>query len=103
MVLVLTLSAILYVILGFDTGSGIMGALVKTTFPGLAVLFPTVIAVLYWEKVHEWACIGSIIIGELVVFLITFEVIPSFGILSGIWGVITAGILIIMISLFLKK
>jgi SSS family solute:Na+ symporter len=103
MVILLTCFSIFYVVLGFDPNSGIMGTLVQTTFPGLAVLFPTVISVLYWKNTNVWGCISSIIFGELFVFLITFEVIPSFGILSGIWGVFIAGIILIFINLLFKE
>jgi SSS family solute:Na+ symporter len=103
MVILLTCFSIFYVVLGFDPNSGIMGTLVQTTFPGLAVLFPTVISVLYWKNTNEWGCIFSIIFGELFVFLITFGVIPSFGILSGIWGVFIAGIILIFINLLFKE
>src|SRR4030042_1303712 len=39
--------------------------LTKTTFTGLAVLFPTTVAVLYWKRVTKWGCIGSIVAGGL--------------------------------------
>jgi solute:Na+ symporter, SSS family len=95
----LTFFAILFVVLGYDPSVGIMGTLVKTTFPGLAVLFPTVIGVLYWKKVTKYGCVASILFGELSVFLIEYQVVPSFGILSGIWGVGVAVIILIIGSL----
>jgi len=103
MVILLTSFGIGYVILGWDPNTGIMGTLVQTTFPGLAVLFPTVISILYWKNVHEWGCIISIIGGEIMVFLITFGIIQSYGILSGIWGVMVASVLLILISLTLHN
>ena len=100
MIILLTGFGISYVILGWDPNVGIMGTLVQTTFPGLAVLFPTVIAILYWKGVDEWGCIISIIGGEIIVFILTFNIIPSFGILSGVWGVSGASILLFGVSFF---
>jgi len=82
-----------------------MGTLVKTTFPGLAVLFPTVIALLYWKKVTKNGCIASILIGEAAVFLFEYQLVPSLGFLSGIWGVAVAGIVLYIGSMVfpLKK
>jgi len=95
----LTLFAIIFVLLGYDPSMGIMGTLVKTTFPGLAVLFPTVIGVLYWKKVTKHGCILSILIGEVAVFLFEYQLVPSFGFLSGIWGVLIAAIVLMISSI----
>jgi SSS family solute:Na+ symporter len=90
----LTVFALAFVLLGYDPSVGIMGTLVKTTFPGLAVLFPTVIAVLYWKKVTKNGCIASILFGEAAVFLFEYQLVPSLGFLSGMWGVAVAGIVL---------
>ena len=96
---ILTLFAIVFVLLGYDVSVGIMGTLVKTTFPGLAVLFPTVIGVLYWTKVTKYGCIASILCGEVAVFVFTYQLVPSFGFLSGIWGVAVAAMVLVIGSL----
>ena len=41
--------------------------IVSQAFTGLAVLFPTTVAVLYWNRVKANSCIISIITGELLV------------------------------------
>ena len=41
--------------------------IVSQAFTGLAVLFPTTVAVLYWNRVRANSCIISIIIGEILV------------------------------------
>ncbi len=41
--------------------------IVSQAFTGLAVLFPTTIAVLYWNRVKANSCIISIVVGELLV------------------------------------
>ena len=41
--------------------------IVSQAFTGLAVLFPTTVAVLYWKRVKANSCIMSILVGELLV------------------------------------
>ena len=41
--------------------------IVSQAFTGLAVLFPTTVAVLYWKRVKANSCIMSIIVGEILV------------------------------------
>jgi len=41
--------------------------IVSQAFTGLAVLFPTTVAVLYWDRVRANSCIVSIITGEILV------------------------------------
>jgi SSS family solute:Na+ symporter len=41
--------------------------IVSQAFTGLAVLFPTTVAVLYWDRVRANSCIMSIIVGEILV------------------------------------
>ena len=103
LVFVLTVLAIIYVIAGYSTKEGIMGTLVSTTFPGLAVLCPTTIAVLYWKKVTKYACITSIILGEISVFLFQYEYLPSFDFLPAIWAILISIISLILVSLVTQK
>jgi SSS family solute:Na+ symporter len=65
----LTGFAVLFVMVGYDPQTGIMGTLVATTFPGLVVLFPTVLATLYWHRATALGCAASIVVGESVVVL----------------------------------
>ena len=51
--------------------------LTKTTFTGLAVLFPTTIAALYWKRATKWGCIASIVTGELFYVGLHYEMIPA--------------------------
>ncbi len=99
----LTFFAIIFVLMGYDPSTGIMGTLVKTTFSGLAVLCPTTIAVLYWKKATKYGCIASIIIGEISVFLFQYNVLPSFGFLSAIWAVLISTLVLVVFSLFIKE
>ncbi|MDG6224139.1 MAG: sodium:solute symporter family protein [Candidatus Thermoplasmatota archaeon] len=84
----------------------IFDILTRTTFTGLAVLFPTTIAALYWKRATKWGCISSIAIGELTYAGFYFGWIPdafSFGFLPVVpVSVVAAGVLIIA-SLLTKR
>jgi SSS family solute:Na+ symporter len=97
-IVILTFFAILFVIGGYDPKVGIMGTLVSTTFSGLAVLCPTTIAALYWKRATKYGCISSIIIGEVSIFLFQFKILPSYGFLSAIWGILISIVVLIVIS-----
>jgi SSS family solute:Na+ symporter len=98
LIIILTIFAIIFVIGGYDPKVGIMGTLVKTTFSGLAVLCPTVIAALYWKRATKYGCIFSIIIGEISIFLFDYKILPTFGFLSAIWAIAIAIIVLIIVS-----
>lgn len=102
-IFLLVIGAILFILLGYDPSQGIMGTLVKSTFSGLSVLFPTVLAVLYWKKTTALACIGSIIGGELSIILFELGWIASFGFLPAIWSVLIASVILVIISEFESK
>jgi SSS family solute:Na+ symporter len=88
----------------------IFDLLTKTTFTGLALLFPTTIAVLYWKGSTAWGCISSVVVGEslyAVIFaLSSTRVIASdlfFGFLPAIPLVIISTVVLIVVSRFTKK
>ena len=58
--------AIIGLVLAYDPPDTIF-AIVSQAFTGLAVLFPTTVAVLYWNRVRANSCIISIIVGEILV------------------------------------
>ena len=58
--------AIIGLVLAYDPPDTIFD-IVSQAFTGLAVLFPTTVAVLYWNRVKANSCIISIIVGELLV------------------------------------
>jgi SSS family solute:Na+ symporter len=97
-IVILTFFAILFVIGGYDPKVGIMGTLVSTTFSGLAVLCPTTIAALYWKRATKYGCISSIIIGEVSIFLFQFKILPSYGFLSAIWGILISIVILVIVS-----
>jgi SSS family solute:Na+ symporter len=98
LIIILSMFAVLFVIGGYDPKVGIMGTLVSTTFSGLAVLCPTAIAALYWKRATKYSCIASIIVGEITIFLFQFNLLPSFGFLSAIWGILIAIVVLIIVS-----
>lgn len=51
------------------------------TFTGLAVLFPVTLAMLYWPRTSPGAGFASIVVGEALVALYHFKVLPAFGLL----------------------
>ena len=58
--------AIIGLILAYNPPDTIFD-IVSQAFTGLAVLFPTTVAVLYWKRVKANSCIISIIAGEILV------------------------------------
>jgi SSS family solute:Na+ symporter len=70
-------------------------AIATETFAGLAVLFPTVIAALYWPRATAAGSIASIAVGEAFVVLYHFKVLPAFGLLPAIPAV-TASALVLL-------
>ena len=98
-VIVLSLFAIFFVIAGYDPSVGIMSTLVSSTFSGLAVLFPVVIAVLYWSKATELGCIFALLAGEGIVFVFQHFSISPFGFLPALWGVSIATVVLVLVSI----
>ncbi len=81
-----------------DTSQGIFTTLVSTTFSGLIVLFPTTFASLYLKNVNKWACIFSIIMGELSIILFRTNTLPTYGFLDGILALLIATTTLILAS-----
>lgn len=77
----------------------ILGLLTKTTFSGLAVLFPITLAAAYWPRANPWAGFVSILAGEAVVMLSYFRLLPDFGLLPAIPAVILATLVLVAGSL----
>jgi len=84
----------------------IFSMLTKTTFTGLAILFPATVATLYWKKASATGCISSILIGEGLYALIYFEILPSgwmMGFIPAIPLVLISTAVLIVVSMFTKK
>ena len=64
--LLIIILAIIGLILAYNPPDTIFN-IVSQAFTGLAVLFPTTVAVLYWKRVRANSCIISILVGETIV------------------------------------
>ncbi|MCK5245666.1 sodium:solute symporter family protein, partial [Candidatus Bipolaricaulota bacterium] len=69
------------------------------TFTGLAVLFPTIIASLYWKRMTAWAGITSILVGESLVLAYYFKLLPTFGTLPVVPIVLVSSAVLILVGL----
>jgi len=68
-------------------------------FTGLAVLFPTVVAVLYWRRVTAKGAIASILVGEGLVAAYHLQAIPKLGTLPVVPVVAASTLALIGVSL----
>ncbi len=66
------------------------------TFTGLAVLFPVTLAAAYWKKANPWAGFASIVVGEALVVLYHFKLLPSFGFLPVVPVVVVVSLIVIL-------
>ncbi len=74
----------------------------KMAFSGLAVLFPTTMAILYWKKVNPTVCAISILLGECIVVGAYFDIWSTdwmMGLGSALVAVLLSTILIVFGSL----
>lgn len=74
----------------------------RETFTGLAVLFPTSIAALYWRRTSAASCFASILIGEALVAAFHYNWLPdslTFGFLPVIPVVFVSSVIIVLGSL----
>lgn len=84
----------------------IFSMLTKTTFTGLAILFPATVASLYWRGSTAAGCIASILVGEGLYALIYFEIIPDgwmMGFLPAIPLVLIASAVLLLVSMITSK
>jgi SSS family solute:Na+ symporter len=83
----------------------IFDMLTKTTFTGLAIMFPAAVAALYWKRSTAAGCIASIVVGEGVYVIIFTLNLPSdwcFGFLPAIPLVALSTIVLILVSRFTR-
>lgn len=69
------------------------------TFTGLAVLFPVTLAAIYWRKTNPWAGFASILVGETMVVLYHFKLLPAFGLLPVMPVIIVTTLVLVVGSL----
>ncbi|MCI2426613.1 sodium:solute symporter family protein [Candidatus Acetothermia bacterium] len=69
------------------------------TFTGLAVLFPTVLATLYWRNATAKGAIASIVVGQVLVVCYYFDLLPRLGMLPVIPILVITTAVLILVSL----
>jgi SSS family solute:Na+ symporter len=74
-------------------------AIATETFSGLAVLFPAVVATLYWPRATAAGSVLSIALGEALVVLYHFKLLPTFGLLPAIPAVAVAALALAVVGL----
>jgi SSS family solute:Na+ symporter len=73
-----------------------MLAIATEAFAGFAVLFPTVIAALYWRRATTWGAVVSIVVGEAVVVAYHFRLLPDLGLLTAIPATAAAALVLLL-------
>jgi SSS family solute:Na+ symporter len=74
-------------------------AIATEAFTGLAVLFPVTIAAVYWPEANPRAGLASIVVGEALVVLYHFGVLPALGLLPVVPVVAVAALVLVVGSL----
>jgi SSS family solute:Na+ symporter len=69
------------------------------TFTGLVVLFPVTLAAVYWRNTNAWAGFASITVGETLVVLYHFKLLPAFGFLPVIPVILVTTLVLVVGSL----
>ncbi len=72
------------------------------TFTGLAVLFPTVVAALYWRRFDARAAVASIVVGEALVLAYHEKWLPTFGTLPVVPVVVGATCVLVLGCVLLR-
>jgi SSS family solute:Na+ symporter len=73
------------------------------TFTGLAVLFPLLVAAVYWRRANPWAGLASVVTGEALVVLYHFRLLPTFGFLPAIPAVAASALVLVTGSLLFPR
>lgn len=71
-------------------------AIATETFAGLAVLFPSVVAAIYWRRASAIWSLLSIVAGEAVVVLYHFKLLPDLGLLPAIPAVAVSTVVLVV-------
>ncbi|MEF8832441.1 MAG: sodium:solute symporter family protein [Candidatus Thermoplasmatota archaeon] len=90
--IMVVLLALIGLAIAYDPPATIF-TIVTLAFTGLAILYPSTLAVLYWEP-ETIACIASILTGLSMLLLYQFHLIPGFGFLPAIPIVLTSGLVL---------
>jgi SSS family solute:Na+ symporter len=75
-----------------------MLAIATEAFAGFAVLFPTVVAALYWKRATASGALLSIVVGEAVVGAYHFRLLPDFGLLPAVPATAAAALALLLVG-----
>ena len=79
---------------------GLLGDILLVANAGVAVLAPTVIGGAYWKKANKYGAFASVVGGQIVNLFLTFVIGgPVLTLAPGLWGMIVAFILYVVICL----
>lgn len=81
---------------------GLLGNILALANGGVASLAPSVIGGIYWKKATKEGALSSIIVGETVMLLTTFVFKSPLGLMPGVWGLVVALVVYIVVSLITK-
>ena len=81
---------------------GILANILALSNGGVAALAPAMLGGIFWKKSTKEAAISSILIGEVVMIVTTFIIKSPLGIMGGLWGLLTALVIFIVVSLCTK-
>ena len=73
------------------------------SFGGIALLAPVTLGALFWRRSTKFGALASLIIGFAVNVLFEFIVSAPFDLGSGLWGLISATVVFIVVSLFTEQ
>lgn len=76
---------------------GLLGNILALANGGVASLAPAVIGGIFWTKANKQGAILSIVIGEIIMLITTFIVKSPLGIMPGLWGMLVALVLYVII------
>jgi len=78
---------------------GTMLAIATEVFAGFAVLFPTVVAALYWKRATARGALLSIVVGEAAVGAYHFHLLPAWGLLPAVPATAAAALTLLLVGL----
>lgn len=77
---------------------GILANILALSNGGVAALAPAMLGGVFWKKSTKEAALSSILIGETIMVITTFFIKSPLGIMGGLWGLIAAFIIFVVVS-----
>lgn len=78
---------------------GLLGNILALSNGGVAALAPAMIGGVYWKRATRDGALWSIILGEIAMLLTTFVIPSPLGLMPGVWGLIIASLVYILVSI----